>query len=74
MSRAPSGQPSNGAIAVLHRVGGSIRAVIGTPGPAMPAEGQPALTDHKEFRVGRPDEITAWLNEHDAGAVVMVLP
>jgi hypothetical protein len=40
----------------------------------MPAEGQPALTDHKEFRVGRPDEITAWLNEHDAGAVVMVLP
>ncbi|MHC4100576.1 MAG: hypothetical protein ACYSW1_06795 [Planctomycetota bacterium] len=78
MSRAPTGQPPNGPVAVLHRVGGSIRAVIGTLGPAgrpdAPAEGQPALTEFKEFRSNRPDEITAWLDEHDAGSVVVVLP
>ncbi|MEE9471041.1 MAG: hypothetical protein V3W32_04925, partial [Gemmatimonadota bacterium] len=78
MSQAPTGQSANGPVAILHRVGGTIRAVIGTLGPASrpdaPAEGQPTLTEFKEFRAGRPDEIAAWLDELDAGSVVVVLP
>jgi hypothetical protein len=65
-------------VAVLHRVGGTIRGLIGTSGPASrpeaPADRQPAVTEFKEFRSNRPDEIAAWLDEHDAGSVVVVLP
>ena len=78
MSQAPAGQPPNGPIAVLHRVGGSIRGVIGTLAPAgrpeAPADQQPALTGFKEFQASRPGDIAAWLDEHGAGPVVVVLP
>ncbi|MHC4964470.1 MAG: hypothetical protein ACYTGE_06140 [Planctomycetota bacterium] len=78
MSQAPAGQPPNGLIAVLHRVGGSVRGVIGTLAPAdrpeAPADRQPALTDFKEFQASRSGEIAAWLDEHGAGPVVVVLP
>jgi len=78
VSQAPAGQPPNGPIAVLHRVGGSIRGVIGTLAPAgrpeAPADQQPALTGFKEFQASRPGDIAAWLDEHGAGPVVVVLP
>jgi hypothetical protein len=65
-------------VAVLHRVGGTIRGLIGTSAPASrpeaPGDRQPAVTEFKEFRSSRPDEIAAWLDEHDAGSVVVVLP
>jgi hypothetical protein len=78
VSQAPSGQPSNGPIAVLHRVGGSVRGLIGTLAPAgrpeAPADRQPALTAFKEFQASRPGEIDAWLDEFGAGSVLVVLP
>ncbi|MHC5007545.1 MAG: hypothetical protein ACYTGF_09340, partial [Planctomycetota bacterium] len=78
MSRAPNGQYGNGPVAVLHRVGGTIRGLIGTSAPAgrpeAPDDRQPAVTEFKEFRSNRPDEIAAWLDEHDVGSVVVVLP
>jgi hypothetical protein len=65
-------------VAVLHRVGGSIRGVIGTtatPGLGAAADDDtPKVTAWREFRAQRTSEITAWLDEHDVAAVVVVIP
>ncbi|MHC4220348.1 MAG: PilN domain-containing protein, partial [Planctomycetota bacterium] len=65
-------------MAVLHRVGGTIRGLIGTLAragvPAAPGDLKPAVTAWQEFPADRPQQVSDWLQENDVGAVVVVLP
>jgi hypothetical protein len=78
MTRRATEQSADGPVAVLHRAGGAIRAVIGTiPSAAAGSElgpPQPTVAAWREFRADRPEEISAWLDEHEAGSVIGVLP
>lgn len=69
MTRAPTGQPAETALAVLHRAAGTWRGVIA----AFRAD-RPTIIAWRRFEGDAEEQLDRWLDEHHVGSVIGVLP